>query len=133
MKKFRMFVTAVSLTIVSLSTTAQTQQTAPSAEERATKQTENMAVELNLTPEQKEQIYAINLGVIQKNDAIRANTEMSSELKRQSVVGNNNARRDMIMSVLTPEQKPKYEEMEKGQKLRMKQVNNQIVKPEINE
>ena len=131
MKKFKMIIAASLFSVVS--TAALAQQAAPTAEERATKQTENMVIDLGLSPEQKEQVYAINLGIIQKNDAIRANNAMSTELKRQSIQGNNDARREMIMSVLTPEQKPKYEQAEKNQGLRMKTVNNQIIKPEVKE
>jgi hypothetical protein len=131
MKKFKSIIAIGLFTIVS--TAALAQQATLTAEEKATKQTENMAIELGLTPEQKETIYAINLGVIQKNEAIRADMGMSSELKRQSIQGNNDARREMVMNVLTPQQKPKYEQLEKNQGLRMKSMNNQVVKPEIKE
>jgi hypothetical protein len=81
-------------------------------EERATAQTEKMSEKLLLSPEQKIQVYNINLAIDQKNEAIRSDKNMSEETKKASLKGNNDARTDMIKAILNPEQLKKFEEME---------------------
>lgn len=81
-------------------------------EERATAQTEKMSEKLLLSPEQKIQVYDINLAIDQKNEAIRSDKNMSEETKKASLKGNNDARTDMIKAILNPEQLKKFEEME---------------------
>jgi Spy/CpxP family protein refolding chaperone len=105
------------------------QETAQTAEERATKQTEQMATDLSLNDEQKQKIYMINLGIIQKNDAVRANDALSSELKTESVKQNNNARIQQIKSVLTPEQNTKFDMIEKMQFENRKVIQKQTIEP----
>jgi len=92
------------------------------AEERAAKQTEHMSTELSLTADQKVKIAEINEGIVVKNDAIRNNPTMTEELKRESIKGNNDARRAQYSYVLTPEQLVKYDEMEKAQKEKRKEI-----------
>jgi len=92
------------------------------AEERAAKQTEHMSTELSLTADQKVKIAEINEGIVVKNDAIRNNPTMTEELKRESIKGNNDARRAQYSNVLTPEQLVKYDEMEKAQKEKRKEI-----------
>jgi hypothetical protein len=81
-------------------------------EERATAQTEKMSEKLLLSPEQKVQVYNINIAIDQKNEAIRSDKNMSEETKKASLKGNNDARKDMIKAILNPEQLKKFEEME---------------------
>ena len=91
-------------------------------EERAANQTERLSTELSLTEDQKAKIAEINLGIVTKNDAIRNNATMTEELKRESIKGNNDARRSQYSTVLTPEQLVKYDEMEKAQKEKRKEI-----------
>ena len=110
--------------IVFASMTAISQETTPNmtAQERAAKQTERMATELNLTAEQKEKIASINEGLVTKNEAIRANATMTEEAKRESIKTNNDSRRVQYSNVLTPEQLVKFDEMQKAQKEKRKEI-----------
>lgn len=81
-------------------------------EERATAQTERMSEKLLLSPDQKAQVYDINLAIDRKNEAVRTDKNMSEETRKASVEGNNQARKDMIKAILNPEQVRKFEEME---------------------
>jgi hypothetical protein len=91
-----------------------------SPEERATMQTEKMATELSLTPDQKEKIQQINLGIVQKNEGVR-NSEMSEEEKKKALKMNNDARESMFKEVLTSEQFTIYQF--KKQELKTTQKN----------
>ena len=116
--------------IVFASITAIGQETTPkmTAEERATKQTERMATELNLSAEQREKIASINEGLVTKNEAIRTNTTMTEEVKKESIRTNNNSRREQYSTVLTADQLAKYDEMQKAQKEKRK-VIKQVERP----
>jgi Spy/CpxP family protein refolding chaperone len=92
------------------------------AQERAAKQTERMATELNLTAEQKEKIAVINESLVTKSEAIRTNTTITEEVKRESIRTNNNSRREQYSTVLTPEQLVKFDEMQKAQKEKRKEI-----------
>jgi Spy/CpxP family protein refolding chaperone len=105
------------------------QEATQSAEERATKQTEQMATDLSLNDEQKQKIYMINLGIIQKNDAVRSNDALSSELKTESVKQNDDARIQQIKSVLTPEQNTKFDMIEKMKFENRKVIQKQTIEP----
>lgn len=98
------------------------------AQERAQKQTESMTTNLELTEDQIPKVYEINLGVNLKNEAIRNNAEMSEELKKEAIKGNNDGRKAMLKNVLTEEQFAKYEQKEQMQKKRqeMKRVPKTI-------
>lgn len=110
--------------IVFASITAIGQETTPkmTAEERAAKQTERMATELNLTAEQKEKIAVINEGIVTKNDAIRTNATMTEEAKRETIKTNNASRREQYSTVLTADQLAKYDEMQKAHKEKRKEI-----------
>jgi hypothetical protein len=79
------------------------------AEERATNQTMKMKTELSLTDDQASKVKEINLGIIQKNQGIMANTTMSETEKNAIVKSNNDARMAMLKNVLTSEQYTKLE------------------------
>jgi periplasmic protein CpxP/Spy len=126
MKSIKMILAVIA---ISLTTTFYAQQTPSTPEERANKQTEHLSTELSLSADQKQQIQAINLGIIQKNDAIRANDTMSQELKTESIKQNNEARKTAIKAILTLEQNEKFDSMEKTQMQRKKQLNRTLEKP----
>ena len=79
------------------------------AEEKATAQTAKMKTELGLTEDQTSKVKEINLGIIQKNEAVMSNASMSEELKRTTIKSNNDARMNMLKNVLTSEQYTKLE------------------------
>jgi len=110
---FGMFLITASLNTVS----AQEQLT---PEQKAQAQTERMTTNLTLSEEQVPKVYEINLGIALKNEAIRNNTEMSEEVKSESIKGNNEGRKAMLKNVLTEEQFVKFEEGE-TMKIKMKE------------
>lgn len=80
-------------------------------EDMAKRQTEMLAKELKLTDEQKEKIYEINLKYTQprKQEGDRTDREKRREEFRKF----HQERTDSINSVLTDEQKKKFEEHQK--------------------
>jgi protein CpxP len=84
-------------------------------EERAKFQTENMKKELSLTNDQYDKAYQINLGIVQKNQALQ-DQKMTAEERRNAVKSNNEARMSMLKEVLTAEQYLKMQEKLKERK-----------------
>jgi hypothetical protein len=80
-----------------------------SPEERAKFQTEKMRTELNLSNEQSDKAYQINLGIIQKNYALQEQ-KMTTEERRNAVKSNNEVRISMLKEVLSAEQYSKMQE-----------------------
>ena len=93
----------IALLFISLGSFAQA-----TPEERATNQTNRMKTELNLTDDQYTKVYDINLGIIMKNDGIKAST-FSEEVKKEVLQSNQQARKSMLKDVLTAAQ---YEKLE---------------------
>ncbi len=113
MKSLKITFAALTLTLFANVSIAQDQNgEKKTPEERATAQTEKMSKKLLLSPEQKTQVYDINLAIDQKNEAVRADKNMSEETRKASIQGNNDARKDMIKAILNPEQLKKFEELE---------------------
>lgn len=79
------------------------------AELRSRKQLETLTPELGLTPEQVEQIHALNIKVESKIQAIRTNPEMDAARKQEFIRGNRDDQQRMMQMILTPEQYAKYE------------------------
>jgi hypothetical protein len=84
-------------------------------EERAKFQTESMKTELNLTNDQYDKAYAINLGIIQKNKALQEQ-KMTTEERKNAVKQNNDARMLMLKEVLSADQFSKLQEKLKERK-----------------
>jgi hypothetical protein len=85
-------------------------------EERAAILTEKMTTKLSLNETQVGQVAELNLGVAQKNEAIKNDTNMSQELKLASIQGNNDTRRAYFKLILSEEQYNQYIEMEESVK-----------------
>jgi hypothetical protein len=113
MKSLKITLAALTLTLFANISIAQEQHgEKKTPEERATAQTEKMSEKLLFSPEQKTQVYDINLAIDQKNEAVRNDKNMSEETRKASIQGNNDARKEMIKAILNPEQVKKFEEME---------------------
>jgi len=91
------------------------------AEERATAQAQKMTTKLGLDETQKTKIHDINLGIAQKNDAIRANTSLTREQKMAQIKETQDARNAQYKEVLTSDQYAKYEAWEKEKREQMQQ------------
>lgn len=114
----------IALLFISLGSFAQA-----TPEERATNQTNRMKTELNLTDDQYTKVYDINLGIIMKNDGIKAST-FSEEVKKEVLQSNLQARKSMLKDVLTAAQYEKLEtkvkeiKKKKREKAEHKEVKN---------
>lgn len=111
MKMLNVLLVGFALFAVTTTVSAQ-EKTKKSPQERAEMHTERMTKALDLTSNQRAKVAELNLGIAMKNDAIRNNTEMSKELKMESIKGNNDARKSYLKSILTEEQLKKFEEHE---------------------
>ena len=100
------------------------------AEERATNSAQKMKTKLGLDDAQTAKIHDINLGIAQKNDAIRDNTSLTREQKMTQLKENQDARNAQYKEVLTPDQYAKYEawEKEKREKMQQKRAEKQDAK-----
>lgn len=101
-----------------------------SAEERATNLAQKMTTKLGLDETQKTKIHDINLGIAQKNDAIRDNTSLTREQKMAQLKETHNSRNAQYKEVLTSDQYAKYEawEKEKREKMEAKRAEKQGAK-----
>ncbi len=114
----------IALLFISLGSFAQA-----TPEERATNQTNRMKTELNLTDDQYTKVYDINLGIIMKNDGVKAST-FSEEVKKEVLQSNQQARKSMLKDVLTAAQYEKLEtkvteiKKKKREKSEHKEVKN---------
>ncbi len=91
---------------------AQQVSTAANAEQRATSMTERMHKEANFSPEQKTQVYAINLEAAQKMIAVNQDNKagvIDASTARQRRKDINLERESRIVALLTPEQRARYE------------------------
>jgi hypothetical protein len=90
-------------------------------EERATKRTEKMKVELSLTDSQTSEIYSINLAHIKEMDKLRE----EQKILREKMKAEKEATRTKIKAILTAEQNvifdQKAEEHKKKQEEKRKQ------------
>jgi Spy/CpxP family protein refolding chaperone len=100
------------------------------AEERATNSAQKMKTKLGLDDAQTAKIHDINLGIAQKNDAIRDNTSLTREQKMAQLKETQTARNAQYKEVLTPDQYTKYEawEKEKREKMQEKRAEKQDAK-----
>ena len=106
------------------------EQVKKTAQERAEIHTEKMTKELNLTPDQKSKVSALNLGVALKNEAIHNDKNMSGETKKASLKGNNDAKMAQLKTILTEEQYKKVllqQAQMKAKKMEAKSINDKVV------
>jgi protein CpxP len=89
-------------------------------EQIAKSQTEKMKTELNLTNDQYDKAYQINLGIVQKNNALQG-YQMTTEERKNAFKQNNQARIAMLKEILTEEQFNKMQEKIKEKKSSIKQ------------
>lgn len=96
--------------IVGLSTASAQDQTKTKKTpfERAQIHTTKMGNELSLSEEQKAKVLEINIGIAQKNDAIRNDPNMSQIDKKESLKSTQDSRDLQMKSILTEEQYKTY-------------------------
>jgi len=107
------------------------EQTKRSPEERAKLHTERMTKQLTLSPDQQAKITELNLGIAQKNEAIRTNVNMSPEQKKEAIKGNMQGRNDVLKTILTVEQFEKFKQQQDMRKEKI-QENRKNLKTNYN-
>ena len=100
-----------SLTIFGVSAQRGPQKAKLNPEERAEKMTAKMTEELNLSEDQKKQIYQIHLDNATKRQAEMEARKEEMQAKRTAMMEKNKAHQTQIEAVLTPEQKEKWVEL----------------------
>lgn len=104
---------ATMMTLISLGAHAQHQQPKlATPEERATRMTERMAQELQLSEQQKKEIYSINLERAQKRLAEQEAQKAEIQAKREEM----KIEEQKVLEVLTEEQRKKWEEIKLAQR-----------------
>lgn len=115
MKRLVVFFMISFLAITSIAAQQREPRQRTTPEERAKRQTEVLAKELNLTKEQKEKIYEINLKFsqpVKKQDKPQGK-EVDRQKQREDFVKLYQERTDSIKSILTEDQKTKFDEHQK--------------------
>jgi hypothetical protein len=111
MKLLKSLFIAAALVFTAQSLNAQ-EQTKRSPEERAKLHTERMTKQLALSPDQQAKVTELNIGIAQKNEAIRTNVNMSPEQKKEAIKGNMQGRNEVLKTILTVEQFEKFKQQQ---------------------
>ena len=98
-------------------------------EQKATRETEMLSQQLLLTPEQKAKVLELNTGITMKDEALRSNTALAPDQKKAAFQGNNNAKREQMKIILTPEQYEKYLVIETRTQHREEYIKREAPKP----
>jgi Spy/CpxP family protein refolding chaperone len=88
-------------------------------EQRAERMTNRMAEQLDLTEEQKQEIYNLNLQNAQKRQVEMEERKAEMESRREAMKSQNESQKQQIEALLTPEQKEKWEEVRSENHKRM--------------
>ena len=79
------------------------------------KERKEMMKSLHLTKQQKAELKSFHKSTKQQREAIKSNTALSQEQKKEKVEQMQKERHDKLESILTPEQKQKMREMRDSQ------------------
>jgi periplasmic protein CpxP/Spy len=110
MKKLLMIAAILTLSFTAFAQRGQ-QREMSTPEQRAERMTTRMAEQLELTEEQKEEIYKINLENAQKRQVEMEARRAEMEARRAEMKSQIESQKVQIEAVLTPEQKEKWEEV----------------------
>jgi len=94
------------------------QREMPSPEQRAERMTNRMAEQLELSDEQKQKIYQLNLENAQKRQAEWEARKSEMESKREAMQQQRKQQTDEIEAILSPEQKAKWAEIRESNRKR---------------
>jgi periplasmic protein CpxP/Spy len=122
MKKLILIATIFSLTFATSFAQRGQQKGASTPEQRAEKMTERLTEQLELTEEQKSQVYQINLENAKKRQTEMEVRRAEQQAKREEMQESMKGQNAQVEAVLTPEQKEKWAELkesnrEKGQQM----------------
>ena len=93
----------------------------PNMEQMRERQIEHLTKALSLTPDQVSQVRAIDADSMSKMAALRQDTSTPREQKRDKMMQIRSESQAKVRTVLTDEQKPKYDAMLAKEKERMEQ------------
>ena len=82
------------------------------AQERADMHTKHMTKALLLSPDQVAKVAELNLGVANKNEAIRNDVNLTADQKKEFIKGNKEGRKTQLQLILNAEQFAKFEAQE---------------------
>jgi len=88
--------------------------------------TNKLVTDLSLTADQAQKVADIYNGIGAKNEAVLTDANATEQFKKDAVAGNTQAGKDLVTSLLTEEQKAKWNEIQAKQNPRKVSVN---VKP----
>ncbi len=111
MKMLKVLFIGIALMIGTTAVSAQ-ETVKKTAQERANAHTKHMTKELALTPDQASKVAELNLGVANKNEAIRKDVNMTQEMKKTYIQGNLDGRNTQLKMILNAEQFAKFEAQE---------------------
>jgi periplasmic protein CpxP/Spy len=118
MKKLIMIAIIFSLSFTAFGQRGQ-QREMSTPEQRAERMTNRMAEQLDLTEEQKQEIYNINLQNAQKRQVEMEERKAEMESRRAEMKSQNESQKQQIEAILTPEQKEKWDEVRSENQKRM--------------
>lgn len=111
MKKLMMIATIFSLTLASAFGQRDLERKNISPEQRAERSTERLAEKLNLSEEQKKQVYELNLQTAEARKA-------QMEARRTELEQNREAHQAKMEVILNPEQQKKWNELKESNRQR---------------
>lgn len=80
--------------------------------QEAAAMTNKLVTDLSLTAEQAQKVSDIYNGIGAKNEAVLTDPNATEQFKKDAVAGNTQAGKDLVMNVLTEEQKAKWNEIQ---------------------
>ena len=83
--------------------------------QEASEMTNKLVTDLSLTAEQAQKVADIYNGIGMKNEAVINDANATEQFKKDALAGNTQAGKDLVMNVLTEEQKAKWNELQKKQ------------------
>ena len=111
MKMLNVLFVGIALMIGTTAVSAQ-ETVKKTSQERADSHTKHMTKALLLNPDQVSKVAELNLGVANKNEAIRNDVNMTQEMKKTYIQGNLEGRKTQLKMILNAEQFAKFEAQE---------------------
>ena len=111
MKMLNVLFVGIALMIGTTAVSAQ-ETVKKTSQERADSHTKHMTKALLLNPDQVVKVSELNLGVANKNEAIRKDVNMTQDRKKEFIKGNLDGRNAQLKMILNAEQFSKFEAQE---------------------
>ncbi len=96
--------------------------------QEASEMTNKLVADLSLTADQAQKVADIYNGIGAKNEAVLTDANATEQFKKDAVAGNTQAGKDLVLSLLTEEQKAKWNEIQARQKRSSRDIKQVPVK-----